>query len=297
MDTAVNGSSSCSSLLNPTAEKIGNTFAFCLILVVSMVGNSLIGTIVYRTPTLRKPINYFIANMAMSDLLYPIFLFPLKITELYVDSWLIAGGISLALCKLLPFSSDISTMVSIQSVVLIAVDRFGAVVVPLSSPVIGPKLCPFFILATWIVAMAVHSLYLFAHELVEDQGKLTCTMQWSDAFGESSSLANYFLAGFIVFFYIPVVLLAILYSIILVKLKRQVHSGELSANVEEHRMRRNVRVLNMAIAIVLAFVFSIVGFLSLLTFCSACLHGKNQFLVVPNATRVSPRLWLTQIAL
>ena len=200
MDTAVNGSSSCSSLLNPTAEKIGNTFAFCLILVVSMVGNSLIGTIVYRTPTLRKPINYFIANMAMSDLLYPIFLFPLKITELYVDSWLIAGGIGLALCKLLPFLSDISTMVSTQSVVLIAVDRFGAVVVPLSSPVIGPKLCPFFILATWIVAMAVHSPYLFAHELVEDQGKLTCTMQWNDAFGESSSFANYFLAGFIVFF-------------------------------------------------------------------------------------------------
>ena len=37
---------------------------------------------------------------------------------------------------------------SIQSLVLIAVDRFGAVVFPLRSPLISSKLCPFFILAT-----------------------------------------------------------------------------------------------------------------------------------------------------
>ena len=40
--------------------------------------NSLIAIIVFKTPTLRKPINLMIANMAMSDLLCPIFLFPLN---------------------------------------------------------------------------------------------------------------------------------------------------------------------------------------------------------------------------
>ena len=85
-----------------------------------------------------KPINFFIVNMAMSDLLYPIFGIPrLIVSELYVDSWLIGGPLGQALCKLLPYLSDISLTVSIQSLVLIAVDRFGAVVYPLSSPPIS----------------------------------------------------------------------------------------------------------------------------------------------------------------
>ena len=135
MNTTVSRSS-CPSLLNPTADKIGQTFGFCLILVTSLIGNSIIGLIVYKTPTLRKTINYFIANMAMSDLLYAIFLFPRRIAELYVDSWIIGGSFGQALCKLSVFLSDISTLVSIQSLVLIAVDRFVAVVLPLRSQLI-----------------------------------------------------------------------------------------------------------------------------------------------------------------
>ena len=71
MNTTVDGSS-CPSLLNPTADKILQIFGYYLILAASLVGNSVVGIIVYKTPTLRKSIKYFIANMAMSDLLYPI---------------------------------------------------------------------------------------------------------------------------------------------------------------------------------------------------------------------------------
>ena len=93
MNSTVNGSS-CSFLPNPTARKIGETFAYCLIFVVSLLGNSFIGIVVYKTQTLRKPINYFVVNMAMSDLVYPIFLFPRNITWLYVDNqWLISGAL------------------------------------------------------------------------------------------------------------------------------------------------------------------------------------------------------------
>ena len=74
--------------------------------------------------------------MAMSDLLYPIFLFPLRIAELYVSSWIIGGSFGQALCKLSVFLPDISTLVSIQSLVLIAVGRFVAVVLPLRSQLI-----------------------------------------------------------------------------------------------------------------------------------------------------------------
>ena len=73
-----------------------------------------------------------------------------------------------------------------------------------------------------------------------------CELQREEAFGETNSL--------FICFCIPVVLLVILYSIILIKLKQQAHPREHSANIEEQRTRRNKKVLKMAIAINLAFL-------------------------------------------
>ena len=170
MNSTANGSSessSCFTQLNFTAWKIGGTVTYCLFIIVSMAANSFIVMIVYKKPKLRKPINYFIANMASSDLLFPIFFIPWNLSLWHANSWLIGSQLGQALCKLLPFFGDVSFVVSIQNLILIAVDRFGAVVFPLRSPLIRSKLCPFFILATWIVAVPISSPYLFAKELVE----------------------------------------------------------------------------------------------------------------------------------
>ena len=202
MNTTVNGSS-CSSPFNLTAAKIGQIFAYCLIFVASLLGNSFTGIIVYKTQTLRKPINFFIVTMAMSDLLFPIYLFPSKVTHLYANSWLISGPLGQALCTLVIILANVSTIAFVQSLILIAVDRFGAVKFPLRSPLISSKLCPFFIVATWIIAMAVCSLFLFAYTTVEYPGGLQYGAQWNEAFGESFSAKSYFLALFVVFLLRP----------------------------------------------------------------------------------------------
>ena len=253
MNTTVNGRR-CSGLFNPTAQQIGETIAYCLILVVSLVGNSLIVIIVHKTKTMRKPINYFIVNMAMSDLLYPLVLFPLLLTRLYVDVWLISGPIGEAFCKLALFLADNSLIVSTQSLLLIAVDRFGAVAYPLRSPFFTSKQCLSFILATWIVSMVVNIPDLLAFKLVEHQGGMKCEFQYTEAFGESSSEANYTLATNVVFVYIPIALLILLYSFVIIKLKTQIGPDEQEVNVQEQRARRNRGVLRMVIAVVLGFV-------------------------------------------
>ena len=255
MNSTANGSSGSWTCLNFTVWKIGGTVTCCLIFIVSLVANSLVVMIVYKTPNLRKPINFFIANMASSDLLYPIFWIPWNLSLWHANSWLIGGQLGQALCKLVPFFGHVSFVVSIQNLILIAVDRFGAVVFPLRSPLIRSKLCPFFILATWIVAAAVSSPYLFTYELVEYPEGNWCVSKWKKAFGESSSSASFPLAFFILFTYIPVLLLVILYSIIVIKLKTQAHPGEQSANSQQQRNRRNRNVLQMSIAIVTVFLF------------------------------------------
>lgn len=96
--------------------------------------------------------------------------------------------------------------------------------------------------------MVVVLPYLFAIKLVEYQGELVCMIQWKETF------ANYFLAIYVVFLYIPVALLTVLYSIILINLKSQKIPGERTVSVEEQRTKRNRHVRKMALAIVLGFV-------------------------------------------
>lgn len=156
--------------------------------------------------------------------------------------------------SLVSFVADISNLVAIQSPFLIAVDRFGAVVFPLSSALFSSKLCFVLILASWVVAMAFHSPYFFVLKPVEDGGRLFCTVEWSHAFGESSSYANFIIAGFVVFFYIPIALLTILYSIIVIKLKLHKTPGEQTEIVVQQHSKRERNVLKMAVAIVLGYV-------------------------------------------
>ena len=127
--TVVNGTQTVSSCFNYEALKIAYIAAFFPVFLVSLVGNIFIGIIVYKTKSLKKPVNYFIANMAMSDLVYPISMLTRDVASLFIsDSWLFSGPLGQALCKLVSFSIEVSTLVSSQSLVLIAVDRFGAVV-------------------------------------------------------------------------------------------------------------------------------------------------------------------------
>ena len=154
MNATVNGSSfwRCSGLINPEAEKIGATVSYSLSFVFALVGNFLLVLIVYKTPTLRKPINLLIANMAMSDLLYPTFLFPVQLAEMHVGSWLIAGTLGQVLCKLHIFLADASSFLSIQS--LVSSHNYKSCVRSLN------------IIAAWITAMAVLSPFLVANNVV-----------------------------------------------------------------------------------------------------------------------------------
>ena len=79
--------------------------------------------------------------------------------------------------------------------------------------------------------------------------------QWEEAFGESVSVTDYSLDHYIVFVYTPIILLIIIYSIILNKLKLQKTPGQQSTDAEIQRKKRNTNALKLAVAIVLGLIF------------------------------------------
>ena len=259
----------CNNVINVSGLKIGLTIGYSLILVLSLAGNSAIGVIFYKTPSLRKPINYLIINMAMSDLIFPFITVPLFLVRFYtspVDHQLIGGPLGQALCKLIVYVPAVSYGVSCQSLVLIAVDRFVAVVFPLRSPVISRKLFPFIINATWIIALTFYSPWLNSSKVDELKRHSVCfAIKMSDQIKSwqiAVAIINY------IIIIITIVLLVILYSIIVIKLKLQARPGEQSNNAEKKRAKRNRKVLRMPCGIVLAFSLCCVpmltiGFMSL----------------------------------
>ena len=221
--------------------------AFFPLFLISLGGNIFVGIIVYKTKSLKKPVNFFIVNMAMSDLVYPISMLPRDVALLFISSsWLVSGPLGQALCKLVSFSIEVSTVVSSQSLVLIAVDRFGTVVFPLRSPLISLNKCRFFILATWIIAMVVRCPILFFFKVLEYPDGLVCAPL-------SSYFKHYTVAMIAVVFYVPLVLITILYLTIAITIKSQKTAGEQSVSRRGQPLKREKIVLKISIAIVSAF--------------------------------------------
>ena len=159
-------------LADSNAEKVLMVLAYFIILLVSLVGNSLVILVFYKNKQLRRSINYYVLNMAVSGLFTPLTIMPVHIvhiisgsTAFMVDTTLVLGNI---LCKLCYFLPDVSLMVSIQSLLLISVDRFIAVVFPLQIKLISSKVRFICISCTWIVAIAVHAPYFYTFKLIPD---------------------------------------------------------------------------------------------------------------------------------
>ena len=161
-------------------------------------------------------------------MLLPFFTIPLCLSaEIhYGGSWPTGGLLGQALCKLAIYFTHVSFGVSSQSLVLIALDRYVAVVFPLRSPFISRKLFPFFILATWVVALAFFAPYMIVAKVDEGTQGTVCYFDWYGTFEGSWPIENHYITVYTAFSFIPAVLLVILYSIILIKLKLQAPPGE-----------------------------------------------------------------------
>ena len=174
------------------------------------------------------------------------------------------------MCKAVPFLKYLSCVVSVETLVLIAVDRFGAVVFPLRRPFITSEVCPFLILASWISGVILLFPYFIAFQLVEHEGDWTCVLRFTGHFLEEKHLQ----ASSLVFFALSLAMITILYCIILFKLKLEKIPGEQSVTAKQQRWKRDSKVLKMVIAIVSGFVLCW-GPLTILTFLTVFLRDDT----------------------
>ena len=230
-------------------------------LVVALVGNSLLIAAFVR---MKEPLMLLIANMAASDILTAIFLLPRLLTIEIVGSYAfqIHGLGGRILCKMCAFLSDISVSVSTQSLVIIAVERFLAVVYPLKTRRITVKKRRLLIASTWVIAMAFHSPYLYTMELVKNENNETMCRQ-SKWFLDKELFYGYNVFLYFILFVIPIVAVSILYPIIFIHLRMDKMSAHRSTRGDKRSRRRNINLLKLAVATVLALLISWTGYITI----------------------------------
>jgi len=251
------GDDECPAHFTTTAERVGKLIAYIIIFVISLTGNTLIIYVVRKSKNIQRNVNYLILNMAVSDLFTPAFAIPTKIVQLILDidesRWLITGLGGEITCKLLHFVKDIALPVSTLTLVLIALERFVAVVFPLRAKRITSRLRLALIMSTWIISTALHGPYFYIFKIFEYDSEAYCIPSWEPAFEEPSTgkfYATFLCAALII---IPFILLAVIYTIIVLTLVRQRNAlrDAVRGGVIRDKMNRNV--LKMAVTIVVVF--------------------------------------------
>ncbi|XP_032238266.2 QRFP-like peptide receptor [Nematostella vectensis] len=242
---------SCPNLEENFAVRVGVITLYVFMFLTSILGNCLILVTVYRTQRMRTAVNLFIANMAISDIIQPVFGVPRVVVEVLYgrETWLIGGAAGAVLCKLAYFAQDVSLSVSIFSIVGITTERFYAVMQPLKISFLKSHV-QMLLPLTWVIAVIMHGVYFDVFRIRRDHvtQMIVCYQHWASP---HSALIYYsvFLAGLFLW---ALLAIAIMYSIIIVKLRRSRGSGHAWV-VRKSREVQERKILQVALVITIVF--------------------------------------------
>lgn len=252
---------SCPFLSDTTTVKGVKIFCYSLVLLIAVIGNSLLIGVIKRNKKMKTITNYLIANMAVSDILSTLAAVPRQITYIMLEPqrWLFTEMFGSVLCKSISFFQDVSTAVSIFSILAIALDRYRGIVFPLREANTKPtKSCKIIIPLIWIVPVGLHAVYFYIFHLKTSDNKVYCVIDWGSKFDAKRSVEIYYIILVTFEIYIPLCLVTWLYSAIVLNLKRSAigkHRGPSSCRTSR-RIREDRKVVNNIIAIVIAFMVS-----------------------------------------
>ena len=257
--TSVNSTQvwNCELYPESTSVKCIKALAYSLIMIISLCGNLAVIAIVLKNIRMWTTTNFLIANMAASDLLISVFAVPRELVQIFTGPrrWLLDGLTGLILCKLVYFFQDISAAVSIQSLVVIAIDRYRGVVFPFRPPLITARVCRVIIAIIWIVAMCIHGTYFYTVRLTMQDNKWYCTFSWESKFDPHRTQERYFVFISVFLIFLPLSVILTLYALILMELKkRNLDEGR---TLRRQRQREDTAIVKKILIIVFLFVFCI----------------------------------------
>ncbi|ELV12732.1 neuropeptide Y receptor type 2 [Tupaia chinensis] len=227
--------------------RVALILAYCSIILLGVVGNSLVIYVVIRFKSMRTVTNFFIANLALADLLVSTLCLPFTLVYTLMGEWRMGA----VLCHLVPYAQGLAVQVSTITLTVIALDRRRCIVYHLESRISKRASLLLIGLAWGTSALLASPLAIFREyslvEIVPDLEIAACTEKWPGE-GRHAYSTVYSLCSLLVLYVLPLGLISVSYVQIWARLRRSSGPG---ATGDRHRRRR--RATQMLASVVAVF--------------------------------------------
>ncbi|XP_055694449.1 prolactin-releasing peptide receptor-like [Lutzomyia longipalpis] len=248
--------------LNATQTDIINNelvqATFCLlytiIFILGVVGNILVCYVVFRNKAMQTVTNFFITNLALSDILLCVLAVPFTPLYTFLRRWVFG----VALCHLVPFAQGCSVYISTLTLTAVAIDRFFVIMYPFQ-PRMKLSVCIWIIVTIWlfsILGTMPYGIFMRISMGKDDHNEdvSLCeehwpSEQWRKVYGALTSLLQ---------FAFPLVIITFCYVCVSIKLNDRAKSkpGSKTSKREEADRDRKKRTNRMLISMVAVFAIS-----------------------------------------
>ncbi|XP_040432014.1 opsin-5-like [Cygnus olor] len=251
METWQMGNASNASVFTSTLSEREDLIFGTLYLVfglVSLSGNSLLLLVAYRKRSTLKPAEFFIVNLAVSDLSMTVTLFPLATPSFFAHRWLF----NQAMCTIYAFCGVLFGLCSLTSLTVLSAVCCLKVCYPAYGNKFSPSHAGVLLLCVWAYAL------LFATAPLAEWGSYgpepygtACCIAWE---ASSREATLYILALFVFCYLLPCLLILASYSLILWTV--QVSRRAVRQHVSPQRRAGGVHgpMVKLSIAVCLGFL-------------------------------------------
>lgn len=238
------------NLMSLASVQIFFGILYAFIFVVGIVGNVLVCYVVFRNRAMQTVTNYFITNLALSDILLCILAVPFTPLYTFLERWVFGSP----LCHIVPYAQGCSVYISTLTLTAVAIDRFFVIVYPFQ-PRMKLSVCIYIIVSIWVFALLVTLPYGLYMRIQEDAGDFFCEEDWP----EPTSIKIIFsICTTMLQFAIPFLMITVCYVCVSIKLndRAKLKPGSKTSKREEADRDRKKRTNRMLIAMVAVFGIS-----------------------------------------
>lgn len=223
--------------------------AYSTIILLGVSGNSLVIYVVYQFRNLHTVTNFFIANLAVADLLVNALCLPFTLMATLSGEWKFGQ----VMCYLLPYAQGLAVHVSTITLSVIALDRYRSIIHHTETKM-SKDVCAVVISITWMASAVLASpLAIFREyvtfDLTPDHSIQGCVEKWP---GSSADGTVYSVAMFLLQYGLPLSVISYAYVCIWSKLRKHVSPG--GGHIERHRRRQ--KTTKMLASVVAVFAVS-----------------------------------------
>ncbi|XP_032897157.1 opsin-5-like [Amblyraja radiata] len=246
-----NGSEETNIFLSSISEEEDIFFGiiYSIYGILSLCGNSILLFIALRKRHVLKPAEYFIVNLAISDIAMIITLLPLAIPSLFAHRWLF----SQRWCFYYAFCGVLFGICSLTNLTLLSIVCCMKVCYPAYGNKITSEYACILVSSAWAYAsvFAISPLANWGHYGPEPYGT-ACCIDWKAPNSDSHAM-SYIIALFVFCYFFPCGIITTSYTLILLTVKGSRRAMQQHVSPQPNSTNAHNLIVKMSIAVCIGF--------------------------------------------